>query len=172
MHIILETPRLLLRRFTEADTALLLALNSDPEVLKYIHEPALEDEAHALRVIKEIILPQYEDNLGRWAMHKKDDGVFIGWCGLKKIAETGEIDLGYRLMKIYWGQGYATEAARHCLHYGFTVLGLPLITAHAHIENGASLHILKKIGLQFIKEQVLDGEPVKTFNLANPAASE
>ena len=60
MDIILQTPRLYLRRFTTADTKLVFQLNSDETVLKYLHEELLRDEAHALEILQKIILPQYE----------------------------------------------------------------------------------------------------------------
>jgi len=169
MHIILQTPRLILRRFTQADAPLLLQLNSDPEVLKYLHEPALQNEEHAKTILTTIILPQYQNNLGRWAIHLKTTHEFIGWCGLKYLIETDEIDLGYRLIKSAWGKGFAYEAAQHCLHYGFNQLHLKTITGRAHIENTASLKILEKIGMQFIKEEIVDGCPVKTYRLNMPA---
>ncbi|GAB2830422.1 GNAT family N-acetyltransferase [Ferruginibacter profundus] len=167
MYTVFETPRLILRRFTEADTGLLLQLNSDPEVLKYLHEPLLETEEQALHVLQNIILPQYKNNLGRWAIHLKTSNEFIGWCGLKYLADTDEIDLGYRLMQEYWGKGYAFEAAKHTMDYGFNQLHLKTIVGRAHIENTASLRILEKVGLQFIKEEVIDDCPVKTFMLSN-----
>ena len=163
MHIIFETPRMLLRRFTEADAALIFQLNSDPEVLKYLHEPILKDEDHAREIIKNIILPQYENDLGRWAMHIKDTNEFIGWCGLKHRPEINEIDLGYRLKQSAWGKAYATEAATATLDHAFNNLQLPVITGRAHIENIASIKVLEKIGMVFIKEEVMDDCPVKTF---------
>ena len=71
MHVVFETPRLFLRRFTEADAPLIYKLNSDPEVLKYLHEPVLENEAQAKDILTNIIMPQYKINLGRWAIHTK-----------------------------------------------------------------------------------------------------
>ena len=163
MHIIFETPRLILRRFTEADAGLLLYLNSDPEVLKYLHEPVLKDEADSLEKIKNIILPQYEKNLGRWATYLKENNEFIGWCGLKFRPEINEIDLGYRLVKTAWGKGYATEAARQTLVYGLEKLGLQTITGRAHIENIATIKVLEKIGMRFIGEGIVDDCPVRTY---------
>jgi [ribosomal protein S5]-alanine N-acetyltransferase len=167
MHLILQTPRLILRRFTQADTALLLQLNSNPQVLKYLHEPPLETEEQALQILNTIILPQYKNNLGRWAIHLKATNEFIGWCGLKYLADTDEIDLGYRLMQKFWGNGYAYEAAKHTLDYGFKKLNLKTIIGRAHIDNIASLKILEKLGMQFIKEEVIDNCPVKTFSISN-----
>ncbi len=170
MHIILETPRLYLRCFAdnEEDAALIFALNSDAEVLKYLHEPLLSDTRHAREILQNVILPQYKNKLGRWAAHLKQNNEFIGWCGLKYRPELGETDLGYRLKKNAWGKGYATEAASACLTHGFDSLGLDIITGRAHIDNTASLIILQKIGMQYIKDEIIDDCPVKTFVAQNP----
>lgn len=168
MEIVFETPRLLLRQFTLKDVTILLELNSDPVVLKYLHEPLLQDEAHAETILKTIILPQYEKKLGRWAVHLKDDNSFLGWCGLKYRPELEEIDLGYRFMQTAWGKGFATEAAQETLEYGFKKLNLSLITGRAHIENLASIRVLEKIGMEYIGEGIVDDCPVKTFTMKNP----
>jgi [ribosomal protein S5]-alanine N-acetyltransferase len=169
MHIVFETPRLYLCQFTEADAPLILELNSDPEVVKYVHEPTLKTEEEAGKIIKDIILPQYKNKLGRWAMHIKGTDEFIGWCGLKYRPELDEIDLGYRLMQKAWGKGYATEAAQYTVDHGFNELDLKLITARAHIENLASIRVLEKLGMDFIGEGIVDNCPVRTYTKANPA---
>lgn len=167
MDIIFQTPRLFLRQFTEADAPLILELNSDPEIVKYVHEPTLKTAEQAEKIIKDIILPQYKKNLGRWAIHIKENNEFIGWCGLKYLPERDEIDLGYRLMQKAWGKGYATEAAKHTLDHGFKVLNLKLITGRAHIENIASIKVLEKIGMDFISEGIIDDCPVRTYTKSN-----
>lgn len=83
MKIILQTSRLLLRQFTEVDTPLIFDLNSNPEIIKYVHERIVETEEMANEILVNIILPQYKNNLGRWAVHTKNNNEFIGWCGLK-----------------------------------------------------------------------------------------
>ena len=167
MHIIFQTPRLILRRFTESDAPLVLQLNSDPEIVKYVHEPTLKTEAQAKKILLDIILPQYKNNLGRWAIHTINNMDFIGWCGLKYRPELDEIDLGYRLMQKAWGKGYATEAAQHSLDHGFNNLNLKLITGRAHIENLASIKVLEKIGMDFISEGIVDDCPVRTYTKTN-----
>lgn len=168
MKVIFETPRLILRQFTEADAPLILSLNSDPEIVKYVHEPTLKTIEHAQEIVNNIILPQYQNNLGRWAIHTKHNMDFIGWCGLKYRPELDEIDLGYRLMQKAWGHGYATEAAQASLDHGFNELNLKLITGRAHIENLASIKVLEKIGMDFIGEGIVDDCPVRTYTKANP----
>ena len=117
MNIILETSRLYLRQFIEADAALLRQLNSEPGVLQYIPEPIPASDEEAKEILINIILPQYKNNLGRWATHIKENNEFIGWCGLKWLKENDEIDLGYRFMPSAWGKGYATELAKAILEY-------------------------------------------------------
>ena len=168
MKIIFQTPRLILRQFTEADTTLILELNSDTEIVKYLHEPTLKTEEQAKNILLDIILPQYKNNLGRWAIHTKHNMEFIGWCGLKYRPERDETDLGYRLMQKAWGKGFATEAAKHTLDYAFKTLNLSLITARAHIENTASGKVLEKLGMDFIGEGIVDDCPVNTYTKANP----
>lgn len=165
MDIILQTPRLLLRRFTnsDADAALTLSMNSLPEVLQYLHEPLLKDLDHAKEILQDVILPQYENNLGRWAVHIKETNEFIGWCGLKYRPERNETDLGYRFIPSFWGKGYATESAKACLDFGLETLKLEKISACAHIHNIASLAVLKKIGMHYTGDDIIDDCPVKCF---------
>ena len=167
MHIILETPRLVFRRFTEADAKLILELHSDPLVLQFLHEPLVTTEEEAREIIQNIIIPQYKLKLGRWALHTRDNNKFIGWCGLKYNAATDETDLGYRLSNEAWGKGYATEAAEYTLQYGFDTLQLKRIIAHAHVQNTASINVLEKLGMKYTRDEVIDDIPVKTFVAIN-----
>ena len=165
MDTIFQTSRLLFRRFVnnEEDAALILSMNSQPEVLKYLHEPLLQNISDAKDMLTNHILPQYENNLGRWAVFLKDGGQFIGWCGLKFRVERNETDLGYRFIPTAWGKGYGAEAAKACLQFGFSRLGLQVINACAHIENTASLSILQKIGMQYTHDDRIDDCPVRCF---------
>ncbi len=172
MQIISTSERLLFREFTTEDASLLHSLNSDPRVLKYVHELPLTDEAAAFAKLTNSILPQYTQNgFGRWAVHLKENHTFIGWCGLKFRPERNEIDLGYRFMPTYWGKGYATEAAKVSIEIGFTQYNIPVLTAMAHIENIASLKVIEKCGFVFQQLEEVDNCPVKTYQLDNPTLS-
>ena len=169
MNIIIETNRLLLRNFTLDDAALIHELNLDPEVTLYTGDP-IQDINQAQDVLEQTILPQYAlYNHGRWAVHVKPTQKFIGWCGLKARPERNEIDLGYRLMKKAWGNGYATEAAYACLKYGFEKLNLQRIVGRAMPENIASLRVLEKCDMQYVGEEIVDGHPAKTYEVLNPS---
>jgi [ribosomal protein S5]-alanine N-acetyltransferase len=148
MKTVLETERLILREMTEADADNLFALNENPKVTRYIPgEPPLQSREDALAVLRERVFPQYANRLGRWAVIVKATGEFIGWSGVKYIAEDDEYDIGYRYMEPYWGQGYATEAARAVLAYAREHLAGKRVVGKAMPENQASVHVLEKIGL-------------------------
>lgn len=147
--IIRETDRLILRLQTLADAPLLVELNSDPEVVRYTGDGSLANDGEARKLLQELVFPQWENyRMGRFAVTLKD-GTFLGWCGLKHFPQTDEVDLGYRLMKKFWGQGYATEASRAALDYGFTTLGLKRIIAKAMPDNKDSLKVMQKLGMNF-----------------------
>ncbi|MCE3282885.1 MAG: acetyltransferase, ribosomal protein N-acetylase [Chitinophagaceae bacterium] len=165
MNIILQTDRLLFRQFTLEDAHLIFELNSDPEVVKYVHEAPTTRE-NAPTVIRDIILPQYELGLGRWAVINSSGNEFIGWCGLKKLT-NGDIDLGFRYKRDHWGKGYATEAALAVVKYAFEVQGLDRIIGRAHIDNTASQNVLEKCGMQFMGDTEEDGQLVRNYALVS-----
>ena len=101
MNIVFETERLILRKFTFADTKIVYDLNCDPSVTRFTHDP-MQNIEQAAEVLKNVILPQYDlYNHGRWAVHEKSGLEFIGWCGLKYRPELNEIDLGYRFKRSF-----------------------------------------------------------------------
>ena len=167
MDIVIETDRLLVRKFTEDDAPLLYDLNLDPEVIRYTHDP-LTDVEEARKVLEEVILPQYilYDH-GRWAVHLRSGSEFIGWCGLKNLTETNEVDLGYRFKKNFWGNGYAAEAARACIKYGFATLNLHRIVGRALPANLASIKVLEKCGMEYLHEEMMHGYLHKTYQVTN-----
>ena len=168
MKVIIETERLLLREFTTGDAGLVYELNNDPEVTKFTGDP-VKDVHHASLILSQTILPQYAlYNHGRWAVHTRDDMRFLGWCGLKARPERDEIDLGYRFMRSAWGKGFATEAAWASLRHGFDKLGLPRILGRAMPENTASLKVLEKCGMTFVRDEIVDEHPARTYEAVYP----
>jgi RimJ/RimL family protein N-acetyltransferase len=160
-----ETQRLYLRRFTPDDAGLLFDLDSDPEVMRYVSSRG----STPLEVIRDKILPrwiaQYEEyeHRGFWAAHLRDTGEFIGWFHLKPDPdEAATADIGYRLGRSAWNNGYATEGSRALLEAAFGRWGVEKVTAHALERNVASRRVLEKIRLRYVKtfvvpESVLPG---------------
>lgn len=151
MKKILETERLLLREITLNDKEALFQLHTDPAVQKYTGEPLVESIEEMERAIQTRISDYVKYGYGRWATFLKEEMQFIGWAGLAYLPEFDEIDLGYRFSPQYWGKGYATEASRAILTYGFDALKLERIIAIAMKGNGASIRVMEKVGMAFDK---------------------
>ncbi|MCE3280574.1 MAG: GCN5-related N-acetyltransferase [Bacteroidetes bacterium] len=165
MTRILSTERLYFREFTLKDIELLIDLNSDPEVTKYVGEGAIE-KTEAVRLLNEVIIPQYSNKMGRWAVYLRSNNEFIGWCGIKHLPSLNEYDLGYRFFKKHWGKGYATEASKAVVEYGRNILKLKEIVGRASVDNHNSIKVLEKAGLKFIEEGFEHGEKIKKFKSA------
>jgi RimJ/RimL family protein N-acetyltransferase len=160
MLIHLETPRLLLRRFTEADAADLFALDSDAEVIRYIGPRQVADVQASRRLISERFVPYYAKNpgYGFWAAQARPSGDFLGWFHLRPALDyryareagyqAGEVDLGYRLRRAAWGQGYATEGSLALVAKAFTEERPAAVVSCALLANVASTRVMEKVGLK------------------------
>ncbi|MEV7565406.1 GNAT family N-acetyltransferase [Streptomyces tanashiensis] len=152
MDIYMETERLTLRRFTLDDADLLIELDSDPAVMRYL----TGGEATAPEIVRERQLPHviagydtWEGRLGLFAAHERDGGAFIGWFCLRPEPDgpLDEAELGYRLRQASWGKGYATEGSRALLHKGFTQLGIRTVWAATMVVNRGSRNVMEKLGM-------------------------
>jgi ribosomal-protein-alanine N-acetyltransferase len=162
MPIIIETPRLIMKQFCEADAKHLFELNSDPDVTKYVGGSAYSSMDEVIEFIKNY--DQYEKyGMGRLNMFDKITGEYIGWCGLKYLEDEQNVDLGYRLLKRHWGKGYATEAATASLEYGFDVLNLDKIIGKAMKENTASINVFKKLGMAYSHDDECGKHPAVVY---------
>ncbi len=161
----IETNRLLLREITLNDKEDLYKLHSNPEVQLYTGEPVIESIEVMEKAISTRIANYKKYGYGRWATFLKDGMQFVGWSGLAYLPEFDEIDLGYRFLPEYWGQGIATEASNAILDYAFEILKLDRIIAIAMIENKASTRVMEKVGMAFDKLAPYDpgGEDVAWY---------
>lgn len=162
MKIYVETDRLILRELVPGDENGIFELDSDPEVHRYLGNHPITHIGQARDIIQ-LVRKQYTDNgIGRWAIIEKNTQSFVGWTGLKLVRERinnhiDYYDLGYRLIKRYWGKGFATETALASLKYGFNELRLTEVYAMADTENTGSNRVLTKAGLNFIECFTYDG---------------
>jgi [ribosomal protein S5]-alanine N-acetyltransferase len=157
MTLVLETERLLLRPLELSDAEAMFAMDSNPEVHKYLWQNPTQTIEESIKTI-EYVRSQYEkNNIGRFATILKETGEFIGWTGIKYIDDhvengnTNFYDYGYRLNEKHWNKGYATEASIAWLDYGFNQMNIEKMNAYTHHENGSSNHILKKVGMSLIE---------------------
>jgi RimJ/RimL family protein N-acetyltransferase len=155
MRIFLETERLILRWFTEADVENLVELDSDPEVMRYLNGGVATPRELVEQEILPRVLSYYEryDCFGVWAAVERSNGAFIGWFSLRPHDESrpNEVELGYRLRRSAWGQGYATEGAQALIRKGFTESGVHRVTANTYEHNSASRRVMEKAGMTLMR---------------------
>lgn len=153
MTQILETPRLILKTWSLADSSRAFEICSDAEVMKNIGSgKPYKTLAEAEKFLKWVVEYQNENGFCRWAVLEKSSGRIIGSCGFALLQDSNEIDLGYLFARDFWGKGFATEAARESVRYGFKNLNFREIIAITDLDNFASQNVLEKIG--FIKQGI------------------
>lgn len=146
----LETPRLLLRRWLQADLEPFTRLNADAETMRYFPEPY--SAKHSKDMFGRIEREFSECGFGLYAVEEKASGSFIGFTGFHRATmETSFcpcIEIGWRLDKSRWNRGYASEAAAACLRHGFTALGFDAVYSFTAVSNLPSQRVMRKIGME------------------------
>ena len=158
--IYLETERLVLRRFTPGDEDALVALDADPLVMRYITDGTATPREEVAEEILPAFLAYYErgDRWGFWAAVEKAGGRFLGWFHLRPHEgdPDDEPELGYRLIRDAWGQGFATEGSRALIEKAFADLGARRVHAETMAVHTASRRVMEKAGLRFVRAFVAD----------------
>lgn len=163
----IETERLILRGWREADIAPFHAMGQDEEVMRYLGPLATLEQART--GYERCVARQAEAGFCFWAIERKSDALFLGFCGLQQGYDflEGEIEIGWRLRRDAWGEGYAREAAEASLTWGWANLATPRITAITVAANRRSWGLMERLGLyrvaggDFDHPAVPDGSPLK-----------
>ena len=165
----LESPRLLLRQWCDADLSELAAMCADPQVMRYF--PATLNYEESAALIRRIREHFAQHGFGLWALERKDSGALIGLTGLLQVGFsapfTPAVEIGWRLARPHWRQGYASEAATTALAAGFEQLGLEQIVSFTADSNLPSQKVMQAIGMQhdpaddFLHPKLADGHPLK-----------
>lgn len=145
----IATERLVLRRWRDDDLAAAFAMNGDPEVMR--HFPATLDRAESDAAVARWNERIDREGMGPMAVERRDDGEVLGFCGCWRIAFPcpieGEIEIGWRLRREAWGQGYARKAAMAALAHGFAVSNAAQITAMTVPGNTRSWGLMERLGM-------------------------
>ncbi|MFC7782630.1 GNAT family N-acetyltransferase [Legionella taurinensis] len=160
----ISTKRLTLRPFTLSDLKLLYHLHSNPTVMKYIPS--------GIRTMEETWLDLHDDiahqenhGFSKWAVFLKDTGDFIGRAGWASMDTTGEVEVGFKFFPQYWGNGFATEVLQALLAWGKANIQRPLI-AFADPENNASIEVLRKSGMIYLRQDEYEGKTIVVYSLS------
>jgi RimJ/RimL family protein N-acetyltransferase len=143
------TDRLLMRRWRDADLEPFAAMNADPEVMRYF--PAPLDRPGSDALVERIEGLFERQGFGLWAVEVRKTGAFIGFTGLNLMPDgmpgEGGMEVGWRLVRAAWGQGYATEAARAARDFAFDVVGLEELWSLTAVINTPSIAVMERIGM-------------------------
>jgi len=176
----IETERLIIRPWQERDRAPFAAVGQDEAVRRFLGPLQSREESDA--VVDRLIAMQAAQGYCFWALERRADGVFLGFCGLKPgpagtpIAD--KVEIGWRLAAPYWGQGYAREAAEASLDWGWRNLRHQAIYSMTVPANRASWGLMERLGMQrrpdldFDHPEVPDGSPLKShivYRIDRPA---
>jgi len=169
---VIRTERLLLRQWQESDREPWAAMNADPRVREFFPSVLTREESDA--AFDRISSGIDERGWGQWAVEA--DGEFLGFTGLAAPGFRDGVEIGWRFATSAWGHGYATEAARAAIDYGFEQLSLPEIISFTTVLNVRSRAVMERIGMirdedgDFEHPSVPVGDPVRKHVLYRIAA--
>jgi RimJ/RimL family protein N-acetyltransferase len=159
----LETPRLHLASWRAEQVPDFLAIASDPEVMRHIGPGQPWDEAKARGFVERQIAAEAAHGFCLWALVERATRYLVGQCGLQRLGDTGEIEIGWWLARASWGRGLATEAARPVVAFAFERLQVPRLVSIVQPANTASIAVMERLGMRF-ERRARQGD----LGLANP----
>lgn len=147
----LETNRLLIKKYTAEEKTDLINLFTDPETMKYVGDGVMT-VTEAERWWQKLFEKFYPQEMNIWAVFARESSDYVGHAGIyERPVKTEDWEFVYFLRRGAWGQGYATELARRIIEFGFEELRLPEIFASVDNDHPASIRVLEKSGLSFVR---------------------
>jgi RimJ/RimL family protein N-acetyltransferase len=161
-----RTDRLTLRLMQLEDAPSLHRIYQSKGVLRYFPNPI----PPSLERVERFIIGQQthweQHGYGNWGIVPDGENIIIGWAGLQFLPELDKTEVGFLLDRPYWGKGYATEAARAALRFGFQKVNLDHIIALVHPDNHASIHVIEKCQMEFVDTLQLWGIELKRYQVS------
>ena len=162
----LRTPRLLLREWQEGDLDAYAAFSADPTAMRFVGGAV--DRAASWRQIAAMVGHWQLRGYGPWAVERAQDGELLGRVGLWNPEGWPGLEVGWTLARHAWGQGYATEAGRAAMEWAWSELGAPRLISVIHADNEASMRVARRLGMERLRDELLDGKPVTIFGRERP----
>ncbi|MBQ2700015.1 MAG: GNAT family N-acetyltransferase [Clostridia bacterium] len=163
--MVIETPRLILRKFVPEDFPNLYELLSDPVTMQ--HYPRPYDETGARRWLSWSLENYEKHGFGWWVVEDKTNGRFMGDCGITLQRINGQLlpEIGYHLHHPFWRQGYGSEAARAVRDWGFQNTDYPALYSYMTTDHKGSWRTAEKIGMKRVDEYTEDGEALYVYRI-------
>jgi len=153
--VVISTSRLNLRTFRRDDLAQYAALNADPEVVEFLGGPLTREYSDEIAAWANEV--NATEGIGLLVVERRDDGAFLGMCGLHHLESyPDDVEVGWRLAREHWGNGYATEAATAWLDHAFGSMGLPRVISVTDPPNLRSLAVMHRLGMTYDHEAEIE----------------
>jgi RimJ/RimL family protein N-acetyltransferase len=162
----LRTDRLLLRGWRQSDFEAYAAMSADRDVMRYIG--GVLDRAQSWRAMALHAGHWALRGYGNWAVERKLDGALIGRCGLWNPEGWPGLEIGWKLARDAWGQGFATEAAHAAIDWAWTELEALRLISLIHPDNERSIRVAERLGLRRLRDETLNGDRVLVFGIDRP----
>jgi len=144
-----ETQRLSFRVWQGRHIPAFVAMNADAEVMRYF--PSVQSSEQSIASVETWLRQFAEQGWSNWAVERRPSGEFLGFIGLsvpkRRLPFSPCVEIGWRLRRSAWGQGYATEGAKACLRIGFERIGLKAIVSFTALQNLPSVAVMQRIGM-------------------------
>jgi RimJ/RimL family protein N-acetyltransferase len=167
---VIETGRLLLREWRDEDREPFARVNAEPEVNRFLGIAGTREESDAGIERQRAMLAAHRHCF--WAMERKEDGAFLGFCGLRTgVPGTPialDVEIGWRLGSAFWGKGYAREAAAACFGWAFAELKVPRVVSITVPANSRSWGLMERLGMtrrpdmDFLHPALREGHPLRS----------
>jgi len=161
----LETSRLLLRDWEPRDLVPHAEMSADPEVMRYIGDGRTLDRGGSWREIAMHIGHWSLRGYGQWALERTEDGASIGRAGLWNPPGWPGLEVGWKLRRDAWGNGYATEAGRAAIEWAWETLGATELISLIQPENAASIRVAERLGMGPLRESRVMGQDAIVFGI-------
>lgn len=162
----LETNRLRLRPFATTDVAPMVEILGGHDVLRYFPRTDAPGPERVQRMIDHLLAHWDEHDYGLWALEWRATGELLGRCGLQYLSETDDVEVDFILGRPFWGKGFATEAGRASLAWGFAELDIERIVGIVHVDNIASQRVLEKLGMRRVEQAEYFGMTCYRYQVA------
>jgi ribosomal-protein-alanine N-acetyltransferase len=161
----IDTPHLSLRAWRPSDADVWHSILQEEGILRYFPNQNPPSRAKVDEYIAHHLAHWKKFVYGHWAVVTREDGKVVGWNGLEYLPELEQTEVAYLLSKRVWGRGYATEAARAAIRFGFETAGLGEIIGLVHPENAGSARVLEKCGMIFSDRLALWGMELSRYRI-------
>ncbi len=169
--MLIETPRLRLRRYREGEVDLVHRVMSDPLVMRYY--PETYDVERCQKVLDSILASYARHGYSLFAVERREDGAYAGQIGLlhwDDVDAREDVEVAYMLLPEFWKMGYATEAARACRDWAFANLEPDRVVSFIDVNNVPSIAVAQRNGMTRLKRLDTNrlGKPIYVYGISQP----